>query len=117
MFFQLLHHYFNRFFQLRITALTESCGIEVHFDIRLDAVIFHFPLPLQTINGRAGRGDVTAVDQFRISSNPNESTPSFLANQLADAGFAEIPGQRVSTGTGHFVNDHYLRPENRFRWV
>src|SRR5450631_1664319 len=104
MLFQLLHHHLNGFFELRVMVLTKSRGLKIDFNVGWDAAVFDFPIAVQAVNSSARSGDVAAVDQFRIAADADESAPSFLADQRTDAGLAEVPGQGIAAGTGHFVD-------------
>src|SRR5437588_5762629 len=44
--FQLFHHHLNGLLQLRILSLPCELRIEFDFDVRCDAVVLHFPLPI-----------------------------------------------------------------------
>ena len=98
MLFQLLHHDFDGFLELRVVALAEGCGIEVNFDIGRDTVILHFPLAVEAIDGSARRGDPAAINQFGISPDADQSSPCLFADKQTNAGFAEIPGQGIAAG-------------------
>src|SRR5437899_5686501 len=103
MLLQLLHHYLDGLFELRIVPCAPCGGFKVNFNVRRDAVVFHFPLTVQAVDGRTRRGDAPAVNQFRITADPDQSAPGFLATEWPDAGLAEIPRQRISTVAGHLV--------------
>src|SRR5262249_61628816 len=65
----------------------------------------------------ARRRDKTAVHQLRIVVNAYESAPRSGADKLPDFVLLEHPRQRITTGPGHFIDDHGLRsidlPERR----
>ena len=71
MLFQLLHHHFNCFLQLRVAALPESRGIKINFHIGRDTVILDFPIAVQSIDRGAWRSDMAAVNQFGIPADPH----------------------------------------------
>src|SRR5208283_3758610 len=96
MLFQLLHHDFDCFVELRVASVAVRGGVEVDFIIWSDADILHFPLPLEAVDRGPRRRNVTAVEQFGISSNSYQTSPGFLADQRTQPGFAEIPRQRVT---------------------
>src|SRR5437763_12425810 len=115
MLFQLLHHDLDGFFQLRVMALSVSCGIKIDFNVRRDAMVFNLPLTVEAVNSRTGRGKTATIDQFRITADSNQTSPGLLANQRTDAALAKIPGQGVAARAGHFIDDHDLGPEDGFR--
>src|SRR5580658_2278623 len=108
MLLQLLHDHFDCSLELRVVALPPGSGFEIDFNIRRDAVVFDLPVAVEAVDSRSWRGNVPAVDQFRIAADSDESSPSLLAHQWTEPGLAEVPRQRVATGTGHFVDHHHL---------
>ena len=48
---------------------------------------------------------------------PTSPPQVLVADERPEAGFAEIPRQRVAAGAGHLVDDHHLRPVDGFRWA
>src|SRR5277367_6428027 len=98
MLFQLLRHHFDRFVELRVVAIAIDGWVEIDFDIRSDSVVLDLPFAVQTVDSSSRRGDVAAVDQLRVASNSYQASPSSFTNKGPQPRFAEIPGQRVSTG-------------------
>ena len=51
-------------FELRIVALTPDGGVELDFDVRRDAAIFHVKLTgVRIVETPARRSDLAAIDQ------------------------------------------------------
>src|SRR5205807_6599597 len=61
----------------------------------------------------ARRGYLSAIHQLRIVVDADQPTPGFLADERAEARFAEVPRERVAARPGHLVNQHHLRPVDR----
>src|SRR6202451_409321 len=117
MVFFFLHHYLDRFVEVRVVALTPGGGIEIDIEIRSDAMVFDFPLAVQAVDRGARRGDVAAIEQLGITADADQDSPGALADERADAGFAEIPRQGVAAGSRHFVNHHHLGAVDGFGWA
>ena len=100
-----------RFFHMN--ALSSTVGIKVDFDVRRDPMVLHFPFSIQSIDGRTRCGHAASVDQLRITSDTHQTTPGLLADEWSDSGFPEVPRQRIASRARHFIDDHYLGPENR----
>src|SRR5580765_5143293 len=113
LFHQLLHD-LDSFLELAVAALSIRRRFEIDFDVRRDAMVFDLPLAVQAVDCRPWRGDAAAVEQFRIAADADETAPRPRADERTDAGLAEVPGQRVTAGPGHLVDDHHLRPIDRF---
>lgn len=62
-------------FELRVVPLPDELGIHFNFHVRRDTVTLHFPLTLEAVNRPAWGGDVPAVDQRRIATDPDQSSP------------------------------------------
>src|SRR5258708_1742986 len=105
----------DRFVELPVVPLPVRGRIEIDFNIGRNTVVLDLPLAVKTVNCGARRGHPAAIDKFGISSDAHQSAPCLLADQLANAGFAEIPGQSIATGTGHLVDEHDLGAVDRFR--
>ena len=80
-------------FELRIVALTPGGGVELDFDVRRDAAIFHVELTGIGIEKTpAGRSDSAAIDQRRITANADQAAPGARADERASAEALEHPG-------------------------
>src|SRR2546427_685051 len=71
------------------------------------------PPPVPPEQREARRHAVPAVDPPRIPADPDQSAPGLLPHHRSDAGFAEVPGQGIAAGPGHFVDDHHLGSVDR----
>ena len=89
-------------------SLSPGEGIEIDFVVGRDAMVLDLPFAFEAVDGGAGRGDAATIDQLGISADTDKTAPGAFADEWADAGFAEIPGQRIAAGAGHFVDDHDL---------
>src|ERR1700716_2057809 len=111
-FLQRFQRHLYGFFELRVVARGNRGWIILHFDVRSDAVIFHFPFAVQAVNRGSGRGHATAIEQRRITAYSHQTAPGTGADQWADFVLVEHPWERVAAGTGHFVDDHGFWPIN-----
>src|SRR5208337_1786179 len=117
MLFQLLHHDFDGLVELSVVSLTVRRWIQIHLVVRRNAMVLHFPLAVKTVDGGTWSRNATAVEEFGIAADADKPSPGSFADERAHAGFTEIPRQRVAAGAGHLVDDHHLRPVDRFRWA
>src|SRR5260370_14548945 len=78
--------------QLRVSTFAPGLGVELHFDVRVSAVILHIPLTVGTPEGEVRSGYRAAVDQPGIFADADQATPGALADQLSDGGAAKVPG-------------------------
>ena len=110
--FELLHHDVNSTLQLHVVAFGNILGQHVNLHVGRDAVPFHFPLAMQTINGKARRGNTTAVDELGIAADADEAAPGPRADQRSQMLIVKVPGHCVTARAGRLVDDHGLRPED-----
>ena len=89
--------------------------VKINFNVRRNSTVFDFPIAVKAIDSGSRRGNVASVDQFRITSNADQSAPGLLADQRADGGFAEVPRQCISSRTGHFIDEQDLGTVDRLR--
>ena len=110
-----VHHYLDCFLELRVVALAPKLGIQLDFEVRLNAVILHVPLTVGSIEGQVGRTGESVIDQVnRVRVVADESAPGSLTHQRPDSRFPEEPRHGIAAGASHFVGDHHLGTENRF---
>ena len=83
-------------------ALPHGRRIEFHFDIRRDAVVLHVHGPLGFQIATLGAITTPPSISSRISDQAHQPAPGALADQLADARAAEIPGHGVAARAGEF---------------
>ena len=75
MLFQLLHHDLDGLIELGVVSLTVSRWIEIHFVVRRNAVVLHFPLAVQAVDCGAWSGNAAAVEEFGITSDADQPSP------------------------------------------
>src|SRR5271170_4953102 len=81
MLLQLLHHDLDCLIELRVVSLAIGSRVEIDFDVWSYSVILHFPLAFETIDSAPRRRHMTSVEQLRVTSNPDQTAPGFLADQ------------------------------------
>src|SRR5438093_12073372 len=108
-FFQHAHAFLDRSFELRIVPGDYVFGPILNIDVRRNAFVFNCP----TIDAReetAARGDCrAAIDKRRRVRGMDQPAPGAFADQPTDFSVMKHVGHQVAAGTGHLVNDHYLR--------
>src|ERR1051325_2163457 len=109
------HQVIDRALQLRVVALAPLGGVELHLDVGGDAGILHFPLPLQAVHRRVGRGVRAAIHEARTGAAGHEAAPGARAHQRSDLELLEVPRHGVAAAAGHAVDQHRLRPVDRPR--
>src|SRR5258707_4671027 len=112
MLLELLHHYGDGTFQLRV--MSRGDVLRQLFDryIGRNTMAFNFPIPLKTIDGITRCGHEAAVDQSRITADAHQATPGARAHQGAEARLTKVPGHGVAARPGRLVDDHRFGAED-----
>src|SRR6266481_217726 len=95
--------------ELGVVPFAHGLGIEFHFDVRRDAIVFDFPFVVGSPETAARSGNDTTVHEiFAGAEESHEAAPGALTNEEANLGLAEMPRHGVATGAGVFIDDHHL---------
>src|SRR5690606_5294812 len=76
---------------------------------------FGKPRAIRIIHAESRRSHTTTVNQGGRTGNANESAPGARPNQGSQAGFPEIIGKRIPSGSGPAVDEHGFGTEMRHR--
>lgn len=97
---------------MRIAPLADGLGIQLDLDVRGDAHVFDFPLPVRVVDARRRRRHEATVHELRRSRATHQTAPSPFADQLAHAGASEVPRHGVPARTRVLIDDHHLGAED-----
>ncbi len=106
----LLEHVLDGGIELGITTTDHQRGIINHFDVRVGAVAFDSPRAVVLIETERGSADEAVIDKAGVAGKAHETAPRSHANELADSGLLEQPGEHVAAGTRHAIDEHALGP-------
>src|SRR5262245_53185915 len=114
---QLFHQPTDGSFELNVAAFAPGFRIEFDLDIRRDATVLDIPLAFRSVEGEVRRSHRAAVNQLRVATDADQSTPGAFADQRADLRAAEHIGQIVAARTGVFVDEHGFRTGHYAEWL
>ena len=88
--FHTAKHLFDSAFQLQVLSFEHRFRVIVNLNIRCDAFAFDDVLAVFVVRRGKRYRHFPAVDQRATTGNSDDTAPASFADQLAQAGFAEI---------------------------
>src|SRR4051812_4259153 len=85
---------------------TPQFWIQIDIDIRRHAFVLDIQIAIEISESDARCSHLTAVDQGRITVDPNEPAPCSPADKRAYFVLSKKPWQEVATGTSILIDDH-----------